>query len=60
MAPNSHPPAIVESQPEGDDSADMTARALRLRLRQQEILAELGVLALKGVPFPELSTIPPL
>jgi len=54
MAPNSHSPAIVESQPNGDDSADMTARALRLRLRQQEILAELGVLALKGVPFPEL------
>jgi two-component sensor histidine kinase len=46
--------AVVESQPNGDDSADMTARALRLRLRQQEILAELGVLALKGVPFPEL------
>jgi two-component sensor histidine kinase len=46
--------AIVESRPDGNDAADMTARALRLRLRQQEILAELGVLALKGVPFPEL------
>jgi hypothetical protein len=28
--------------------------ALRLRIRQQEILAELGVTALKGIPFPEL------
>jgi len=28
--------------------------ALRLRIRQQEILAELGVKALKGIPFPEL------
>jgi len=54
MPSTSSTPAIVESQPDGDDSADMTARALRLRLRQQEILAELGVLALKGVPFSEL------
>src|SRR3984957_12332910 len=54
MPLTSSTPAMVESQPEGDDSADMTARALRLRLRQQEILAELGVLALQGVPFPEL------
>jgi two-component sensor histidine kinase len=54
MSSTSSTPAIVESQPDGDDSADVTARALRLRLRQQEILAELGVLALKGVPFPEL------
>ena len=28
--------------------------ALRLRIRQQEILAELGVTGLKGIPFPEL------
>jgi hypothetical protein len=54
MSPALHPPAIVEAQTEGDDLADMTGRALRLRLRQQEILAELGVLALKGVPFSEL------
>lgn len=54
MPPLSHPPAVVEPQPEGNDAADMTAHALRLRLRQQEILAELGVLALKGVPFSEL------
>lgn len=51
---SSPPDAVVESQPYGDDAADMTARALTLRLRQQEILAELGVLALKGTPFLEL------
>jgi hypothetical protein len=27
-----------------------------LRIRQQEILAELGVVALQGTPFPELVT----
>jgi two-component sensor histidine kinase len=45
---------MVESQPGGNNTAAMTARALRIRLRQQEILAELGVLALQGTPFPEL------
>ena len=33
---------------------DLTAEALRLRVRQQEILAELGVLALQGTHFTEL------
>ena len=33
---------------------DLTAEALRLRVRQQEILAELGVLALQGAHFTEL------
>ena len=28
--------------------------SLRLRIRQQEILAELGVLSLQGTPFPDL------
>jgi two-component sensor histidine kinase len=32
----------------------LTAHSLRLRVRQQEILAELGVLALQGTPFAEL------
>ena len=54
MLPTSTPDPIVETPPRGDDSADMTARALTLRLRQQEILAELGVLALQGTPFPDL------
>lgn len=32
----------------------MTGRALRLRIRQQELLAELGVLALQGASFVEM------
>jgi two-component sensor histidine kinase len=54
MPPLPPPGAVIESQPGGDDAAAMTARALQLRLRQQEILGELGVLALQGTPFPEL------
>lgn len=46
---------FVAEQPQNRDPAqDLTAEALRLRVRQQEILAELGVLALQGTPFPEL------
>jgi len=32
----------------------LSVEALRLRVRQQEMLSEFGVLALKGTPFPEL------
>lgn len=46
--------AIVEPPPNGDDRAELTERALYQRIRQQEILAELGVSALQGTPFPEL------
>jgi len=46
-------PAIVESQPEGESPA-LTTRALRQRIRQQEILAELGVSALHGARFDQL------
>src|SRR5262249_61972955 len=35
-------------------SADPVTRALQQRIRQQEILAELGVVALQGKPFLEL------
>jgi two-component sensor histidine kinase len=38
----------------GGEHAELTRRALHLRIRQQEILAELGVLALQGTPFLEL------
>jgi two-component sensor histidine kinase len=42
----------VVEQPVGNDQADdLTGRALRLRIRQQELLAELGVLALQGTSF---------
>lgn len=42
---------VVEPKPEDDRSEDLTGRALRLRIRQQELLAELGVLALQGTSF---------
>lgn len=48
-------PAVVEPEPGGGaPSMAPGERALRLRIRQQEILAELGVLALQGHPYPEL------
>jgi two-component sensor histidine kinase len=43
-----------EIEPAPADKADRTEHALKLRIRQQEILAQLGVLALQGTPFPEL------
>ena len=42
---------LVESKPTDCQSEDLTGRALRLRIRQQELLAELGVLALQGTDF---------
>ncbi len=44
---------VVEQSPQGDRE-DSGARALSLRLRQQEILAELGVVSLQRTPFREL------
>jgi two-component sensor histidine kinase len=46
-----HPKPVVEPSPK---SADLTTRALQQRIRQQEILAELGVVALQGKSFLEL------
>lgn len=45
---------VVEQPPGNNPSADLTERSLRLRIRQQEILAELGVLALQGTKFIDL------
>ena len=45
---------FVAEQPPAAPPSDLTAETLRLRVRQQEILAELGVRALQGTPFPEL------
>ena len=42
---------VVEQAPGDPENEDMTGRALRLRIRQQELLAELGVLALQGTNF---------
>src|SRR4249919_1009170 len=45
---------IVERKPGDQQSGDLTERSLHFRIRQQEILAELGVLALQGTKFMEL------
>jgi two-component sensor histidine kinase len=42
---------VVEPTPSDDHSDEVTARALRQRIRQQELLAELGVLALQRPSF---------
>lgn len=47
--------SIVEPKPESD-VPDLTRAALHQRVRQQEILAELGVSALQGASFKELLT----
>jgi two-component sensor histidine kinase len=44
----------VEEAPDGPSEPELSIEALRLRVRQQEMLAEYGVLALKGTPFPNL------
>jgi two-component sensor histidine kinase len=46
-------PPVVEPSPTGDVE-HITERSLRSRIRQQELLAELGVLALQGTGFVEL------
>jgi two-component sensor histidine kinase len=46
---------VVEPKPTGGPS-DVTLRALQQRIRQQEILAELGVTALQGASFDTLLT----
>jgi two-component sensor histidine kinase len=45
------PKPVVETSPR---VPDLTTRSLQQRIRQQEILAELGVVALQGRPFLEL------
>ena len=47
------PKPVVEPNPTGD-TPDLTMRALSQRIRQQEILAELGVVALQNPSFTEL------
>lgn len=47
--------AITEEQPNGEVPV-VTFEALQIRIRQQEILAELGVTALQGASFAQLLT----
>src|SRR5215213_978902 len=51
MSENGKP--VVEQKP-GNQQPEISGRSLHLRIRQQEILAELGVLALQGAKFMEL------
>src|SRR6201995_1922724 len=44
---------VIEGKP-AEEREDLTGRALRLRIRQQELLAELGVLALQRTSFIDL------
>lgn len=44
----------AEEAPSGTVEPELTLEALQLRVRQQELLADYGVLALRGTPFPEL------
>ena len=46
--------SAVEAAPPGTAEPELSVEALRLRVRQQELLSDFGVLALKGTPFPEL------
>ena len=45
---------VVERKAGDQPSGDLTERSLHFRIRQQEILAELGVFALQGTEFMEL------
>jgi hypothetical protein len=45
---------VIEPGNDRAEHVEVTTRALHLRIRQQEILAGLGVLALQGTPFLEL------
>src|SRR4051794_35232735 len=44
-------PAVIEEV--ANDQAAVGS-SLKLRIRQKEVLAELGVLSMQGTPFPEL------
>ena len=55
MNPSSDPKKpVVEQKPDDGYPDDLSGRALRVRIRQQELLAELGVLALQGTSFIEM------
>jgi two-component sensor histidine kinase len=54
MSPPDSKHPVVEASPDGPSEPPFSDRALKLRVRQQEILAELGVVALRGTAFGEL------
>ena len=55
MTNNGEAPPLVEPRPD-ERPPDVTLRALEGRIRQQQILAELGVMALQGASFDQLLT----
>ena len=54
MSPANGPHEPVVEEPPDDGKLDITLRALQQRIRQQEILAELGVSALQGAGLDQL------
>jgi hypothetical protein len=54
MSPTDPKRPIIEAPPDGPSESPLSDSALKLRVRQQEILAKLGVVALRGTAFVEL------
>src|SRR5580698_7624071 len=52
--PSDHKEPVIEPPTSNEQPDDLTGRALRQRIRQQELLAELGVLALQRTSFTDL------
>ena len=50
MAVSNDKEAVIEEKPD-EKPHDLTLRALEQRIRQQEIMSELGVMALQGPPL---------
>lgn len=49
------PRGVIDAKPRGERLPVATGGEVALRIRQQDLLAELGVLALKGTPFTSLA-----
>jgi len=45
---------LIEEAPTPVPEPELSVEELRLRIQQQQIVADFGVIALKGTPFPEL------
>jgi two-component sensor histidine kinase len=54
LVPSNHKEPVVEGNSDEGQASDTDGRALKQRIRQQELLAELGVFALKGTSFIEM------
>jgi two-component sensor histidine kinase len=52
--PSDHKAPVVEPPTTNEQPDDLTGRALRQRIRQQELLAELGMLALQRTSFSDM------